>query len=107
MLAIRVGGRKITAATEKILITLFCSRLVTPMEASSWKLILSNRNWVWGKRDSTSCSISSIHLFCSPVMRWRRLRLRKRRARRVSCRERRIWPLASSWAISSLSMELI
>jgi len=35
MLAISVGGRNITATTEKILMMLFCSRLMSPSTASS------------------------------------------------------------------------
>ena len=56
MLATSVGGRKTTAAIEKILMILFCSRLMNPIVASIRNLIFSKTNPEWLVSDSMSRS---------------------------------------------------
>jgi hypothetical protein len=57
MLAISVGGRNITATTEKILMMLFCSRLIRPSTASSMNWTLPPRKLAWSDSDCTSRSV--------------------------------------------------
>ena len=57
MLATSVGGRNITEATEKILMMLFCSRLISPSTASSRNWILLPRKVAWSDSDCTSRSV--------------------------------------------------
>ena len=99
MLAIRVGGRKATEATEKILMILFWLMLMKPTVASIRKLILSNKKDVWPSSDSMSRKIWRASSNCSALSR--RPRIKKLTARRVSIMLRRIRPFkSSSWAIA-------
>ena len=65
MLAIKVGGRKTTAAIEKILMIVFCSMLIMPKVASRKKFTLEETKLACSVSEETSlrtvrqCSSSS------------------------------------------------
>ncbi len=60
-----VGGRKMTAATEKILMILFWLTLMKPSVVSSRNLILSKRKAVLAISDSESRMMSRRRSLCS------------------------------------------
>ena len=110
-----MGGRKTTAATEKILMMPFCSIEIRPSTASSRKLILPDRKVAWSVSETISrCRILMRALFsftCLFSRVWSSIACMKAIARPMDTRLSRILetksPSSPIFSISSCRLTLL